>query len=189
MLPQPREIPKPHLAEDGRVRIRPYREDDVEPIYEAIAASKVEIMRWLPWCHPEYGIEETRAWVESRPGAWESGDEFSFVVEEPSTGRILGANGIHGAFRSRLVGGLGYWMRTDHAGQGLTTAASRLTLRFGFEVLGLHRIEILAKTGNLASRRVAEKLGATYEGVLRDRLFYGGRSHDAACYSLLPGEL
>jgi len=183
------DIPAPHLADDGRVRVRPYRIEDVEPLFEAIMVSKNELMRWLPWCHPTYEIAETRTWVESRAEAWETGAEYGFVVEEVSTGRLLGGNGIHGAGALRPNPALGYWMRSDAAGQGLTTAASTLVARFGFEVLGLRRLEILAMPKNQASRRVAEKLGATFEGILRSRLDFRGEPRDAACYSLLPGEL
>jgi RimJ/RimL family protein N-acetyltransferase len=58
--------------------------------------------------------------------------------------------------------------------------------RFGFEDLGLQRIEITAAVGNVASQRVAEKIGAVREGLLRNRFLLQGRSHDAYLYSLIP---
>ncbi len=57
--------------------------------------------------------------------------------------------------------------RTGQTGQGIATAAVRLIARFGFEDLGLLRLlELLIAADNLASRRVAEKVGATFEGVV-----------------------
>ncbi len=44
-------------------------------------------------------------------------------------------------------------------------------------------------TGNSASRRVAEKAGAVFEGVQRNRLLVAGRPRDACMYSLIPGDL
>jgi RimJ/RimL family protein N-acetyltransferase len=61
---------------------------------------------------------------------------------------------------------VGYWVRTSRTGQGIATAAVRLVARFGFEDLGLRRLELLIAVHNVASRRVAEKVGATLEGVL-----------------------
>lgn len=180
---------EPYQADDGRVRIRPYCAEDVERLFEAIIASKTELMPFLPWCHPAYEIAETRTWVESRFEGWASGTEYGFLVEEVESGRVLGGNGLHGIGVRAPIGSLGYWMRSDAVGQGLTTAATRLVARFGFEVLGLKRLEILAVPHNLASRRVAEKLGAKLEGILRNRLDFRGETRDAACYSLLPGEL
>jgi ribosomal-protein-serine acetyltransferase len=57
-------------------------------------------------------------------------------------------------------------VRTRQTGQGIATAAVRLIARFGFEDLGLRRLELLVAVDNMASRRVAEKVGATFEGVL-----------------------
>lgn len=182
-------IPAPHVADDGRIRIRPYRLEDIEPIFEAVITSKQELMQWLPWCHEGYQIAESRTWVESRAKAWETGAEYDFVVEDLETGRLLGGSGIHGAGGAYPIGGLGYWARSDATGKGVTTAAARLVARFGFEVLGLVRLEILAMPDNLGSRRVAEKLGAQLEGILRARLIFRGEAREAACYSLLPGEL
>jgi RimJ/RimL family protein N-acetyltransferase len=54
---------------------------------------------------------------------------------------------------------------------------------FGIHGLGLKRIEIVVADGNTASRGVAEKLGAGYEGIQRMRLRVGGRSHDAHMYA------
>jgi RimJ/RimL family protein N-acetyltransferase len=86
-------------------------------------------------------------------------------------------------------GNLGYWVRTSAAGRGVASKASRLVARFGFEELGLHRIEILAAVSNVASQRVAEKIGAAREGVLRKRLLIRGEPQDAVMFSLVPEDL
>jgi RimJ/RimL family protein N-acetyltransferase len=67
--------------------------------------------------------------------------------------------------------------------------ATRLAARFGFEQLGLQRIEIVAAVGNVPSQRVAEKAGATREGVSRKRLLIHGESLDAVLFSLVPEDL
>jgi RimJ/RimL family protein N-acetyltransferase len=65
----------------------------------------------------------------------------------------------------------------------------RLAARFAFDTLGLHRVEIAAQPENFPSRRVAEKVGATFEGVLRNRIFKRGQPYPAALYSLIPEDL
>jgi RimJ/RimL family protein N-acetyltransferase len=71
----------------------------------------------------------------------------------------------------------------------VATRAARLAARFGFEELKLIRIEIVAAAGNLASQRVAEKVGAVREGVMRNGLFIHGAAHDAVLTSLVPEDL
>ena len=76
-------------------------------------------------------------------------------------------------------------MRSSQTRRGIATAATLLAAQFGFEDLGLCRIEIVAAVGNAASQRVAEKAKATREGVLQNRLLLHNRSHDAVMYSLV----
>lgn len=87
------------------------------------------------------------------------------------------------------MGNLGYWVRTSRTRSGVASAATRLIARFGFLSLGLQRLEIVVAVGNQASERVAEKAGATREGVLRKRLLIHGQPHDAVLYSLVAEDL
>jgi RimJ/RimL family protein N-acetyltransferase len=57
---------------------------------------------------------------------------------------------------------------------------------FGFKELKLNRIETLVAVDNLASQRVAAKVGAVREGILRNRLLLRGKIHDAVMFSLIP---
>jgi len=69
------------------------------------------------------------------------------------------------------------------------TAAARLVCRWGFEDLGLQRIEWWAGVGNEGSWRVAEKVGFTREGTCRRRLPHRETRLDGWVAGLLPGEL
>ena len=174
---------------DGAILLRPYRTDDVEELYEAVRESIRELQPWMPWCHPDYSIEESREWLASREDAWNNRAEYGFHVSDVSSGRFLGGvglNQINGLYRAA---NLGYWIRTSAAGRGVATRAARLAARFGFEELNLLRIEIVAATGNLASQRVAEKVGAVREGVMRKRLFVHGVEHDAVLTSLIAEDM
>jgi RimJ/RimL family protein N-acetyltransferase len=87
------------------------------------------------------------------------------------------------------VANVGYWVRADRTGAGYATAAVRLLAAHAFGVLGLQRLELVIAPSNAASLRVAEKVGAVREGVLRHRLRRAGAPQDAVLYSLLPGDL
>ena len=67
--------------------------------------------------------------------------------------------------------------------------ATLLVARWAFESVGLERIEIVAATGNHASQSVAERVGATREGIARKRLNVHGVQHDAVVFSLIRGDL
>lgn len=169
---------------DGIISLRHYGLEDVEDLYEAVRESMPELQVWMPWCHPDYSIEESRNWIALREDARTRGSEYDFCISDASTGRYLGGVGLN-QFNPHRAANLGYWVRTSAAGRGVATRAARLVARFGFEELKLIRIEIVAASGNLASQRVAEKVGAVREGLMRKALIIHGEPHDAVLTSLL----
>jgi ribosomal-protein-serine acetyltransferase len=171
------------------ILIRPLRKGDVEALYEAVRESIPEVSRWLQWCHQDYSIDETRAFISSRELASESGQWFSFGIFLSDGGRFVGGLGINFINVVHQMANLGYWVRTSATGQGLATRATRLAAKFAFTELDLRRIEIVAAVGNIPSQRVAEKAGALREGVLRKRLLIRGDSHDAVIFSLVAEDL
>jgi len=80
-------------------------------------------------------------------------------------------------------------VRSGSAGRGFASEAAREITRWAFEELDLQRIEIVLGTQNEKSRRLAERIGAQFEGIARKRLRINQLNLDACIYSLLPGEL
>jgi ribosomal-protein-serine acetyltransferase len=169
---------------DADVGIRRYRPGDVQPLFEAVSESIVDLSAWMSWCHPDYSIKDSSNFVNSRDADWEKGEHYSFVIQDQTEERFLGSVGINFVNRVHNFANLGYWIRSSCAGRGLATAAVRLAARFGLEELKLQRLEIVTAVGNLASQRVAEKAGAVREGVLRNRLLMQGKPQNAVMHSL-----
>jgi RimJ/RimL family protein N-acetyltransferase len=168
------------VASDGVVSLRPWQEDDADAVYAA--CQDPELQYWLPALPRPYTMEHARAFVRDE---LELGPHAYAIVEGE---RVVGSIGM-GVNRSR-TGRIGYWCARDARGRGVTTRALRLLSRFGFEELGLLRLELITDPDNVASQRVAEKVGYRREGVLRSHLDHpDGRRRDSVLYSLLPGEL
>ncbi len=173
---------------DESILLRPFGEDDAELLYSAVRESIPEVSRWLPWCHENYSLQESREFIAARELASQGDEWYSFAVFEKSSGRFVGGVGLNFINRAHQFGNLGYWVRTSATGRGFATRVTRLAARFGFTQLGLRRIEIVAAIDNVASQRVAEKAGAIREGVARQRLLIHGESQDAVLYSLIPSD-
>ena len=176
------------LSDGSSVLIRPYRPNDTPLLYDAVRESINEIAPWMSWCHQDYAIEESRSWVETRAQAWTQGIEYDFVLIDATQGTLLGGCGINGLNQAYRFANLGYWVRSSRTRRGLATAATRFVTAFGFSELTLVRIEIVVATGNTASQRVAEKVGATREGILKNRLLIRDQVHDAVMFSLIPSD-
>jgi ribosomal-protein-serine acetyltransferase len=176
------------LVKDG-IKLRPYYLTDIQPMYKAIRESMAEILPWMPWCHIDYSIQESKTWVESCPDSWEKGTAYEFVILDARNDSFLGCCGLNRIHIIDKVANLGYWIRTSQTRQGVAANAALLLVRFGFQQLQLKRIEIIAAVENVASQRVAEKIGAVREGVLRNRLILQDQVHDAVLFSIIPDDL
>ena len=174
---------------DGVVLLRPYGSGDVERLYQAARESITEMSPWMPWCHADYSIEESRTWIESRAEAWAKGTDYDFVITGAKDGSFLGGCGLNHIDHKNRIANLGYWVRTSRTKRGVASAAVRFLVQFGLGKLKLNRIEIMAAVGNKASQRVAEKVGARREGILRNRIVVRDRVCDAVMFSLIPEDL
>jgi len=174
---------------DGLVAIRPFGADDAVSLFEAACESMEELCEWMVWCHPGYSRENSLDFVSRCEAEWRAGNQYSFGIFEYRTGTLLGSVGLNSIHQAHKVANLGYWVRTSRTRRGVATAATRLLARFALEQLRLNRLEIVVPTGNKASLRVAQKAGASLEGILRHRLILNGKPHDAMLYSIIPGDL
>jgi GrpB-like predicted nucleotidyltransferase (UPF0157 family)/RimJ/RimL family protein N-acetyltransferase/SAM-dependent methyltransferase len=165
--------------------IRPYRADDAEGIYAAVDESRGPLGKWMRWMTPSYSLEDARAWVGHAIQARESGESYEFVIVDARDGGIVGSCGLNALNRSEQFCNLGYWVRASRRGQGAARQAVLALREFGFNELKLNRLEIVIADGNEASRRVAERAGAIYEGLLKKRLMVGDAAHDAHMYAFL----
>ena len=174
---------------DGRIVIRKIIPSYIPMLFKVASDSKSEVGIWMPWCHADYKIEETKEWVNFQQTAWKDKMEFSFAIFENDNNYFIGGCGINQINWMHKIGNLGYWVGTKFIGKGFATAAAKLVAEFGFKDLELNRIEIVAAKENFASQRVAEKAGATKECIARNRLNIGDKVHDAFVYSLIKEDI
>ena len=125
--------------------------------------------------------------LQSQAFDWESGRGYRFYIAlKEGPGCIIGtialSNIVRGAFQSCF---LGYQLDEAHANQGYMTEAVQEMVRFGFDILLLHRVEGNVIPRNGASRRVLEKCGFTAEGISRKYLKINGVWEDHIHYVLL----
>jgi len=174
------------MTKDGSLIVRRCQPSDAGPVYDAVRESIAEVSPWMPWCRRDYSLADSETWFESRADAWGKGAEYDFVIVDRSTGLPLGICGLNHIDRDNRFANLGYWVRTSRTRRGVATAAVPLVAGFGFLELNLNRIEVVVASDNVASQRVAEKVGALREGIVRRRLVVREKVYDAVMFSLLP---
>jgi len=187
-LPDWRPPPRPIRAVlEGRFcRVEPLDvERHARQLHEANSVDPEGRMWTYLFSGPFASFEEYHAWLEPRPA---SEDPLFFVFVDKGRAQAVGtgaymridpANGVmeigHLAFSPLM-------QRTPVA-----TEAMYLMMRHAFEV-GYRRYEWKCDALNAASRRAAERLGFTFEGIFRQAIVYKGRSRDTAWYSIIDRE-
>ena len=131
------------------------------------ACQNPEIQRWVPIPVP-YARREAEGYVTAySDSGWASGRSCTWAIK--NDGEFAGAISLDSISAGQAT--IGYWMVSQFRGRGLLTEAAHAVVEFGFagapEGLGLVRIEWHAYAGNVASARVARRLGFQFEGALR----------------------
>ena len=185
--------PRPSFELAGRrVRLRPLVPSDFEQWQEVRQRCGDWLTRWEPQTpqgRPDV-VTDRRAFA-ARCGARDrerqlgTGYGFGIFVGSRLRGEI-NLNAIQrGPFQNAYVG---YWIDEEVAGRGYTPEAVVVVFRFGFEELGLHRLQVSIIPRNRASRRVVEKLDLRDEGTAVRYLEINGMWEDHVRYAITSEE-
>lgn len=184
-MSRPIEFPVEGIS-DGEIRLRLRTDADLPAI--VAACQDPEIPRWTR-VPDDYTEEAAREWaVQARTDA-EAGNGIHLLVVDARTDELLGSAGLVHVDWEEGRAEVGYWMAREARGRGVATRAVRLVSIWSLENLPIERLQIHAEPDNHPSRRVAERAGYTFEGVLRSFFVNKGIRRDAASYSLIRGEL
>jgi len=172
-----------------RVLVRPFRVEDAETLQAAVEESREHIRPWLPFADAHQTVEETRDWITHRVAAWLLREDVGTGTFLRADGAFLGGLGLH--IRSWEIGffEIGYWLRASAEGHGYMREAASLLIEFAARDLLASRLEIRCDARNVRSAAVAERLGFTREGHLRNNLSAPtGTIRDTLVFGLIPGD-
>jgi ribosomal-protein-alanine N-acetyltransferase len=169
----------------ARLTLRPFGPDDAFDV-ERLAGTREVADTTLNIPHP-YPHGGAAAWIAQHRPAWTEGTSATFAIVLTKTNKLVGAISLM-IKRAHRRAELGYWIAHESWNSGYATEASRRIIDFGFEGLGLHRIQARHFLRNPASGRVMKKLGMQPEGVERDWAIKWDRFESLAVYSILEPE-
>ncbi len=96
---------------------------------------------------------------------------------------FTGQCGLNGLIKEHKKAEIGLWLLPEHWGQGIMMEAMPIICNYGFEKLGLHRIEGLVETENVNCKKAMAKLDFQHEGTLRDCEIKNGRFKSLDIYA------
>lgn len=176
--------PLPELL-TARLRLRAPTLADAEPLFAFYGDP--EVMRYSGR-EPHRHVDEIREKLMRDLETMNRGESARWIMTPLGEPHVIGTVGLfhwsHGDRRAEI----GYLLARSHWGRSLMTEVLPSVVRFGFEVMRLHRIDAQVDPENIASLRVLERLGFKREGLLRESTFSNGRFSDTAVLGLLEQE-
>jgi RimJ/RimL family protein N-acetyltransferase len=160
------------VLETPRLRLRPWREDEVSRI--STARTNQATAHFLPFIPQPFTTEDARFWLRDMAEQAASGRRFNWCLADAETDLGLGNVTLFSIYRDAVRDAeLGYWAHPDAQGRGLMTEAIERVAQWYFASdseggLGGRKLVIRTAATNTAARRVAEKAGFHPAGTERD---------------------
>lgn len=170
-----------HTLAGSRVLLRPPRTDDARGIFAY--ASDPAVTEWLTW-DTHHVLAESEQFIARLQAA--DGQMVARIIQVEDW--VAGCIALTSIPRAHRAAELGYVLHRAFWGRGLAVEAATLLMTYGFEQLGLNRIEAYCAVPNARSVRVLEKLGMKHEGTLRELRNFHGQLPDMHLYSVLRRE-
>ncbi len=145
--------------ETRRLTLRPLRDDDLDDIC-LLLGDRAALGGWVE----ALDHDGARQWIERNVGRYQADGFGRCAIVLRATDQLVGDCGL---IRTTVEGvdevELGWIVRRADWGKGIATEAAQAWRDHAFSELGLHRIVSMISEQNVASRRVAEKLGMSIE--------------------------
>lgn len=173
------------FLEGNEVYFRPLSVEDAEDFYQWACDREVVKYSLSSFSYPKskYDLE---TWLKNINN---DAKTFSLGICVKDSDKLIGYAGIASISTLNksgeyfiLIGNKSFW------GKGIATETTQIITDYGFNTLGLHRVELTAYNLNPAAYKAYEKAGYVHEGVKRQSGFRDGKFHDKVMMSALATE-
>jgi [ribosomal protein S5]-alanine N-acetyltransferase len=177
--------PLPVLQSD-RVLLRDFIDSDFVATHEYESDSKV--VRYQS--HGVRTAEESLAYIKKvrEESSHEPRRLFDLAIVFKENEEVVGRCGLYVSNPELREATLWYVLNRHYWGRGLVPEAARVLLGFGFRSLGIHRVFVDCDPRNVASVRVAQKLGMRQEAHFHENAWIKGEWTDSVVYAILDRE-
>ena len=174
------------LVVNDQTRLRSVVPEDAPQLFALVDRNRPHLRQWMSWVNATISADDIRTFIQSAidQATKNHGPVCSILYR----GVLVGICGYKPINCKDKCGELGYWLAESFTGRGIMTECVKTLINYAFDELLLNRVELRAATDNHRSRAIAERLGFTHEGNLRDAEWVNDHYVDQAVYSVLRRE-
>ena len=174
--------PSSLLTVDNQLSLSIISLSDAREIFKVVDENRIYLRKTLPWLDEVNSLDEQISYISHCISDYElhKGIMYSILFD----GDIIGTMGLNSIDYENRSCAVGYGVSEECAGKGIATRCCSRLIDHCFDDLNLHRFVLEASVENIASCRVAEKLGLRLEGVTKDREWLYDRFLDANLYAV-----
>jgi N-acetyltransferase len=172
--------------EGKRIRLEPLHERHAPDLHALCNDPRIWEFTFQP--NPLTSLVRTQRWVAD---AGEAPDTVAFAIIDKPSGAAIGSTRyleISPEHRKLEIGWT--FLARSHWGTGVNPECKRLLLHYAFEIFGAVRVQFKAEALNQRSRRAIERIGAVYEGTLRNYRIRADTNElrDTAFFSIIAAQ-
>ncbi len=171
---------------DEEITLRLLDEADAPELFYLIDHSRDYLREWLAWIDDTKTVVDSKKFIKASMKLFE--ERIGLNLGIFFKGKLAGIVGFNSFDWTNRIGVIGYWLGSNFQGNGIMTRAVTALIDYGFNVLGLNRIEIRAAYENERSRAIPERLGFQYEGQVRQGEWLYDHFVDLIIYGMLEAE-
>jgi ribosomal-protein-alanine N-acetyltransferase len=167
--------------ETDRLILRKVQASDIEDVFEFMADE--QMTKYTPLFTPAKSKDDAVKFTQNILDCYEKGEPTYFGIIYKETNKLVGL--IHVEIETCFRASISYLVNPAYWSKGIATEATKTIINFGFNTMGLKRIEATCDPRNTASVKVLEKCGMSYEGTLKSYFCVNGEFCDRRLYAII----
>lgn len=172
------------IIKTERLLLRQFVESDLENVYRGL--SDPDIIKYYGVSYST--IEETKNQMRFFTELEKQGTGIWWAVCSLDNQTFYGAGGLNDIIKEHKKAEIGFWLLKEFWGHGIMTEVMPIICQYGFDNLGLNRIEGLVETENLNCKKAMKKLDFKHEGTMKDCEIKNGKLISLDIYAKLRNE-
>lgn len=164
---------------------------DAPELFDLFEQNRDHLTEWQDWPNAIQTLKDCREYIQRHEREYSKGKTLSSLILFQE--KVIGMCTLTKIIPLLRKAELSYWIAEEYEGMGIVTQSCRGLIAYAFGTMKLNRLALKFKhvskdNENIRSRRVAERLGFTQEGILRQDGMTKGQMMDMVIYSLLAKE-